>query len=182
MYGALGAACHTGPAAGLQTAALPSASSLSNPSKSRSSLLLRALSEADTCYSTSSGYTDNCEIRSQQKPGRASTSFRWSRSMNEFVHGTQSSVLGCSSIRKHSSLPSLLPAPLRWRSLNRKLRSIQESSLTEVTSDETNEHRLEVTRRAIAADAAPVDGEETQVKVQLRVQSSSSSSSPSSLT
>lgn len=77
------------------------------------------------------------------------------------LYGTQSSVLGCSSVRKYPALPSLVPPLLtrRGRSLSqKKLRAIRETSFPEATSDEANESRLNVVGRVVAADAVPAEG------------------------
>jgi len=144
MYGAPGAAAwHKGPATRLQTAALP---------KCLSSLQLRTSSETGISHSSSS--TECCEriCLPSSLPGPYGV-----------ISGTQSSVLGCSSLRKHAAL---VPALLTRRSLGRKVRSIRESSFTEATSDETTESRPEVVRRVTAAtDAGPVEGEGVQIEV-----------------
>lgn len=159
MYGA------QGHAAGLQTAAHHSASSLPTLPKSGTSFHLRISSETVLFHSCSTSCTNCSENRSQRS---SSISIASSRSRlpaaNGFLSGAQSSLLGCSSLRKHVALPFSLSTR---RSVGQRLRSIKESSFTEATTDETTDSRPDVTRRVIAADAVPVNEEDTQSKVRL---------------
>nr|PNR52436.1 hypothetical protein PHYPA_008810 [Physcomitrium patens] len=164
MFGAPGVACYIGPTNGLQTPALQSILSLPTLSKSRSYFLSRASSEAVTCHSTSTNCTENCGSRSQLKSTRDCVSCRRPKLSAScgFLSGTQSSALWYSTLRKHSSLPSMLSASLQRKTSYWKVGSIQESSLTEIASDETSENRPNITGKAIAADASPADGEDNQ--------------------
>jgi len=162
MYGAPGAAaCHKGPATGLQTAALQSLPALP---KCRSSFYLRTVSEIGISHSTSTSSIECCESRSQQSSTRICLPCNLPVAYG-VLSGTQSSVLGCSSLRKHSALLTTLSTRRR---LGLKLRSIRQTSFTEATSDETSESRPDVVRRVIAAaDAGPVEGGGVPIEVWL---------------